>query len=244
MGSSASKPEKDEALRLCGARLRFLKQAIDSRYALSAAHLAYIRSLRNVGTALRQFAEAEVPTKSSLSAFENGDSDTACPSPSDFIPPDAVVSPRISNMSYMKSSGTSALIVKMDSSSSAHFGTDEMKQSLTFPIQPPPPPPGFNSTWDYFEPPELTTGAKKLTREGQSPGTVFSNPSSPAEMEMLSADREDTTDFITHRAKDLVLSMKDIENRFAKAADSGHEVSRMLEANKIRLSTTFDAIGK
>jgi hypothetical protein len=48
-------------------------------------------------------------------------------------------------------------------------------------------------------------------------------------------DTEDPSEFITHRAKDFVSSMKEIEMRFIRAAEAGNEVSRMLETKKIRL---------
>jgi hypothetical protein len=57
-----------------------------------------------------------------------------------------------------------------------------------------------------------------------------------SEMEKeLCAEAEDPSEFITHRAKDFVSSMKDIEARFMRAAEAGNEVSRMLETKKIRL---------
>ena len=59
MGCGNSKTDKNEALRLCKVRKRFIKQAIDSRYALATAHVSYTQSLRNIGIALRQHAEAE-----------------------------------------------------------------------------------------------------------------------------------------------------------------------------------------
>lgn len=51
----------------------------------------------------------------------------------------------------------------------------------------------------------------------------------------LYEEREDPSEFITHRAKDFVSSIKDIEHRFFRASESGKEVFRMLEANKIRV---------
>ncbi|KAF9610317.1 hypothetical protein IFM89_021987 [Coptis chinensis] len=46
------------------------------------------------------------------------------------------------------------------------------------------------------------------------------------------------SEFITHRAKDFLSSIKDIEHRFFRASESGKEVSRMLEASKIRLKSS------
>ena len=54
-----SKTDKNEALCLCKEQKRFIKQAIDSRYALATAHVSYTQSLRNIGIALRLYVEAE-----------------------------------------------------------------------------------------------------------------------------------------------------------------------------------------
>ena len=82
MGATNSRAEKNEALSLCKERKRFVKVAIDSRYALAAAHVSYIQSLRNVGIALRRYAESEVEVESSLSISDKTPSQTSYPSPS------------------------------------------------------------------------------------------------------------------------------------------------------------------
>lgn len=48
-------------------------------------------------------------------------------------------------------------------------------------------------------------------------------------------EREDPSEFITHRAKEFLSGMKEIEGRFLRAADCGGEITRMLEATKIKL---------
>ncbi|XP_020583521.1 uncharacterized protein LOC110026760 isoform X2 [Phalaenopsis equestris] len=58
MGASNSKIEEDKALTLCQERKRFVKQALDGRCLLAAAHVSYVNSLRNSGTALTKFVEA------------------------------------------------------------------------------------------------------------------------------------------------------------------------------------------
>ncbi|KAK7847084.1 nitrate regulatory gene2 protein [Quercus suber] len=60
MGCANSKTDKNEGLCLCKERKRFIKQAIDSRYALATAHVSYTQSLRNIGIALWRYAETEV----------------------------------------------------------------------------------------------------------------------------------------------------------------------------------------
>ncbi|XP_010261248.1 PREDICTED: uncharacterized protein LOC104600112 isoform X1 [Nelumbo nucifera] len=353
MGCAISRAEKDEALRLCKERKRFIKQAIDSRYALAVAHLCYVQSLRNIGVALRRFAETEVLAESSLSTsateLDKSPSHFSYPSPSPSHNAEATgspmhnespLSPPPSNLSYMRSGGTAAVTVTINPSfNNTSFVDDE---SSAFPLPPPPPPPETDSSWDFFDPsdemqsfrfmedngfdfvnglrqfredeivPFSEESGKKQTkiglrrntfagslqleceqRPGQSSGnsaieskgsgglaitnghslnaTILEkntpvyetklhkpdyNANGPAETLSSSAvleksisqrektgsqkdfceEREDPSEFITHRAKDFLSSIKDIEHRFFRASESGKEVSRMLEANKIRLN--------
>ncbi|KAH6765989.1 bZIP transcription factor [Perilla frutescens var. hirtella] len=57
MGASNSRLEEDKSLQLCRARKKFIKQALNGRCSLAAAHIAYIEELRSVGAALRRFVE-------------------------------------------------------------------------------------------------------------------------------------------------------------------------------------------
>lgn len=345
MGCALSKHEGDEALFLCKERARFIKQAMDSRFALSAAQLSYTQSLRSVGMALRQFAECENLVESSLSTSEPdktpSHSSYASPSPSGI--PDQIISPRnsgsplsprLSNTSYMRATTSSPLKFTVDSSSNSHFVEEE---SLTFPFPPPPPPPPLDSgfSWDFFDPIDAKGNAKvsnggsginesfsrlvglnhakeegmstiieeevrpiqsneefrwaKANSNGYDCGSTNGNgserPAGSKETEFVDGSRpktdkgtideavealpransaelnktkrekdgmdkelctarEDASKFITHRAKDFSSSIKDIEHRFAKAAESGHEVSRMLETKKIRLSISSEIIGE
>ncbi|KAK7276579.1 hypothetical protein RIF29_17722 [Crotalaria pallida] len=65
MGASSSKMEEDKALQLCRERKKFVRQALDGRCSLAAAHVSYIQSLKNTGTALRKFTEPEAPAAES-----------------------------------------------------------------------------------------------------------------------------------------------------------------------------------
>ncbi|KAL3609789.1 hypothetical protein D5086_000809 [Populus alba] len=72
MGSESSEVDKTEPLALRQEQRKFIKQAIDSRYHLAAAHVSYINSLRNIGVALRRFSEAESFMKAGLKISNNG----------------------------------------------------------------------------------------------------------------------------------------------------------------------------
>ncbi|KAL5703936.1 hypothetical protein ACHQM5_022427 [Ranunculus cassubicifolius] len=317
MGCSSSRLEKCEALRLCKERKRFVKEAIDSRYSFTAAHLSYIESLKTIGVALRRYAEAEVLIgESPLPNLENqSPSHSSYPSPSPShnaelgespLPnqspysPHSPVSPlpHESGINYMKSNAISAVTVKLEPVMS-RFGEDD---SFDFPL-PPPPPPEIGSSWDFFDTRDETKGAKFVEECGgddigenyveslrlgsEQRGAKISDISaarrdammskglsstldcsekfedaeqtalvdehinsvssavaltgeavlgeSRSKMERAGAEREDPSEFITHRAKDFLSSIKDIEHRFFRASESGREVSRMLEANKIKL---------
>ncbi|KAI9100902.1 hypothetical protein K1719_024026 [Acacia pycnantha] len=71
MGTSSSKMEDDKALQLCRERKKFVRQALDGRCSLAAAHVSYVQSLKNTGTALRKFTEPEAPIESSLYTSTN-----------------------------------------------------------------------------------------------------------------------------------------------------------------------------
>nr|XP_018677951.1 PREDICTED: uncharacterized protein LOC103976714 isoform X2 [Musa acuminata subsp. malaccensis] len=331
MGSTVSKPAKDDALLLCKERIKYIKQAIDSRYALSAAHLSYIQSLRSVGAALRQFAEADLLVESSISTSEveksPSHSSYASPSPSRFVEcagspslSASPLSPQVSNVSYMRATGATAVRVTIDQSTT-HFVEED---SITFPLPPPPPP-----SWDFFYPTDaagsinsqagecgrsvnvnvgrmrglrqlkesevvplieeegITTCKKEmkednicLNRTDEEPqpvnlvekrgdkvrGPKFASTSLTGSVDAIvriassepcgsnmentklqkeiCPEREDFSEFITHRAKDFVSSMRDIEHRFLRAAEAGYEVSRMLETKKIRLGISSETAGK
>ncbi|KAK8653560.1 hypothetical protein V6N13_127553 [Hibiscus sabdariffa] len=351
MGFRSSKADKNEALRLCKERKRFIKQAIDSRYALAAAHVSYIQSLRNIGVALRRFAEADILIEPSLStlATELDKTPSPSPSPSSSYPSpshsplgaevsdsrlnnESPSSPATANLSYMKAGKSEAVTFMINTS----FVEDE---SLAMAMaMPPPPPPHFESgsSWDFFDPvddcesfkfggnngedmdlrefrskgvdhggldannelnkptfwPEsgrnavkisdtsTTPRTRKYSRGGSMDNDMFfigsgcgnadrrqktgnevrqfcaeNNANGPGETSIgkcaleqsssksekaaedddLSAEKEDPSEFITHRAKDFLSSIKDVEHRFFRASEAGREVSKMLESNKIRV---------
>ncbi|XP_022740672.1 nitrate regulatory gene2 protein [Durio zibethinus] len=350
MGCGNSKGDKNEALRLCKERRRFIKLAIESRYALAAAHVSYIQSLRNIGIALRRFAEADILIESSLSTsateLDKTPSHSSYPSPSPShlgaevsdspLNNESPISPETANLSYMRAGNSAAVTVKVNPSTGS-FVEDE---SLAMAMPPPPPPPfESGSSWDFFDPVDDSesfrfvgnngvdmdfedlrewrefrskgvdhggldennawnegilcqesgrnavkmsdssatrnhsrgssmehdmffiglgrgnssirqTNDKEVRQLGEEdnvnrPGETLIGKGcleqSSSKREKAAADkdlyeeREDPSEFITHRAKDFLSSIKDIEHRFFRASEAGREVSRMLESNKIRV---------
>ncbi|XP_020100981.1 uncharacterized protein LOC109718914 [Ananas comosus] len=269
MGSSSSKPTtSNEALVLCKERMHYIKRAIDARNSLSAAHLLYIRSLRSTGNALRRYAEPDLSVESSISASEveksPSHSSYASPSPSR---EHAAASPQLANASYMRATKSASVTVTVEREA-AHFVEHESLRS------PPPPLPPVslesNSSWDFFDPIDAISFSSRLkglrqVREAEVVPLIEEETKKSHEMqeevvdmygsiidealgdegeEEVLAEREDAAEYITHRAKDFLSSMRDIEHRFLRAAEAGNEMSRMLETNKIRLSICSDLSGR
>jgi hypothetical protein len=330
MGSSPSKATREDALVLCKDRMRHIRRAIDSRDALSAAHLSYTQSIRTVGTALRQYAESEISVESSLSISEvdksPSHSSMASPSPSCAVENVSSpmhrgnqVTPPSTRIHCMKAAATTPLTITIDPSAAEFEGQESPVSAFVPP--PPPLPPELCTSWDFFDPIDATGSAssnneagltlnfsrlkglrearvaeimpleeeeeeaeatKSSRRHIEAPNdiaaiasseknskpnqSVISEPDKPSqfanastkatssdavaakveesEMEKECAETEDPSEFITHRAKDFVSSMKDIETRFIRAAEAGNEVSRMLETKKIRLDVCAKIPGK
>ncbi|CAL5214450.1 unnamed protein product [Lathyrus oleraceus] len=314
MGATNSRAEKNEALCMCKERKRFIKVAIDSRYDLAASHVSYIQSLRNVGIALRRYAEAEVLVESSLSISDKTPSQTSYPSPSS---PLNVAEVEVSDsplhnespfstpapsLSYMRSSGSGSVIVTVDAFGNKYLDDESNVVSPMPPPPPPPPPPELGASWDFFDPGEDSEsfrfvvhgsefrdcrdqwfqpgsddhsvvsrgveGCKQLvdgnvrqlevvTAPGSADGDInldvvdkggVGRSCSKKEKKQMDennvcTEREDPSEFITHRAKDFLSSIKDIEHRFIRASESGRDVSRLLEANKIKVGFS-EAKGK
>ncbi|GER35159.1 hypothetical protein STAS_11416 [Striga asiatica] len=285
MGITNSKPEKSHALKLCKDRKKFIKQAIDSRFSLAAAHVSYVESLRNLGTALRKYAESEVIIETSISTSatepDKTPSHSSYPSPS---PPHLAnrspisISGSAARASYMRSGGPTAVTVRLNPGP-RNLHMEESR----FSMPPPPPPDECGSSWDYFDPaersfrfegqngqnrdfedersafggmngdggelcgddeergtPKMETPRKKEGEKevgkgsGVESGSRMMNRGS-VEKDICAAEREDPSEYITHRAKDFVCSIRDIDNRCFRASESGKEVSRMLESSKIHV---------
>ncbi|XP_039069822.1 nitrate regulatory gene2 protein-like [Hibiscus syriacus] len=285
MGSGNSKAGKNEALRLCKERRRFIKLAIDSRYALAAAHVSYVQSLRNIGIALRRSAESEMLIECSLitsaTDFERTPSHSSYPlSPSHLgadvsyspLENGSPISPVTTNLSYMRAANSAAVAVELNPANGTSLEDDSL------PMPPPPVPPFASGSWDFFDPIDDCEGFRFVgnnavgvdfedlrgidhgggTRQtnAKEVGQLGAehNVNGPAETlesqcaleqssstrgnaigeKDLSAEREDPSEFVTHRAKDFLSSIKYIEHRFFRASEAGRQVSRMVDSNKIK----------
>ncbi|CAH9146544.1 unnamed protein product [Cuscuta epithymum] len=268
MGGASSKGERSEALRLCKERKRFIKEAIDSRYALAAGHVSYVQSLRNIGIGLRRYAEAELlienPSNFSYPSPPQSHAEGGASDSSPALNNGSPVSPLTARLSFMTSGGTEPVTVKVaqplsnvkvDEDSGNRGGPswdffdpiDELSGSFRFAVGNDGPNVGGDVVEEEFLTPSSShpvtpQGTKTSSQRGFGSDAKDMSSSSQVKGESglvgkdgLSTEREDPSEFITHRAKDFLSSVKDIEHLFFKASESGKEVSRMLEASKIHV---------
>ncbi|KAL8199510.1 hypothetical protein R6Q57_013078 [Mikania cordata] len=210
MGCYYSRFERKEMISRCKARKRYMKQFVKARNAFSASHGMYLTSLRNTGAALLQFASGEPPL--------HHHKPPSSPAP----PPPPPMSP--SSETWSKSTGNTS--------------------STPLP-PPPPPPPAPSSTWDFWDPfmPVLervetvggdqwevvtTTAAASETVDTTTvgaPPSATGSGDTPGEMPVV----------VSGKAKALMEIIKELDEYFLRAANSGGKLSALLEVQ----TTTF-----
>ncbi|KAG9139644.1 hypothetical protein Leryth_018276 [Lithospermum erythrorhizon] len=215
MGWWNSRIEKAEVVVRCKARKSYMKHFVKARQALSGAHSMYLRSLRNTGSALLQFVAAEAK----LHHHHH-------------LPP----SPRISKMS-------GPALSPPPPPPMSHSSPTWTNSTTTNP--PPPPPPVSSSVWDFFDPFFYTSGRTEFDQEWEdtttvSVASVVAPP--PSGVSEYSKDNTSTTTTTTAagaenevaqvestKIKEIEEIMKELDECFLKAADSGGPPSLLLE---------------
>ncbi|KAL1536868.1 protein ALTERED PHOSPHATE STARVATION RESPONSE 1-like [Salvia divinorum] len=215
MGCWYSRLEREEMVSRCKARKRYMKQLVKARHAFSAAHSMYIRSLRNTGSALLQFATEET----SLHFHHLPPSN---PSPPPLPPLPNNPPPPFSPMSWTTTSTTP---------SSA--------------IRPPPPPPPASTWdfWDPFMPTskqpedeeewETTTATASEVPVTHTTTVASQNVAAPPSVitaaTTTTAASSELAVVVSTKGKDLVEIIKELDDYFLQAANAGGPLSALLE---------------
>ncbi|PIN00931.1 hypothetical protein CDL12_26562 [Handroanthus impetiginosus] len=215
MGCWYSRLDREEMVSRCKARKRYMKQFVKARHAFSAAHSMYIRSLRNTGSTLLQFATAET------SLHHQHHLPPPNPSPPPPLPtPPAPMSPT----SWTTSSTTPSSAIRPP------------------PPPPPPPPNPSGSTWDFWDPfmptsgrsvdeeewEETTTGSEVTATTPTAGAASVAAPPSVVTATATTASSELAV-VVSTKSKDLVEIIQELDEYFLKAADAGGPLSLLLE---------------
>ncbi|KAF8405412.1 hypothetical protein HHK36_010318 [Tetracentron sinense] len=217
MGCCYSRVDREEVVSRCRARKRYMKQLVKARQALSASHSMYIRSLRGTGSALLQFANAET---SLHHHHHHHHLPPLLPSPA---PPPILPPPPPPPMSPSSDNWTS------------------VTASPALPPPPPPPPPPPSSGWDFWDPFAPSSSRSVTEEEWEATTTASEVPvtavgaSVAAPPSVVSGYSKETTSelamVVSRNSKDLVEIIKEVDEYFLKAADSGGHVSLLLEVS-------------
>ncbi|KAG6394414.1 hypothetical protein SASPL_144998 [Salvia splendens] len=203
----------------CKARKRYMKQLVKARHAFAAAHSMYIRSLRNTGSALLQFATAET----SLHHHHLPPSNPPPPPPLPSNPP-----PPFSPMSWTTTSTTPSSAIRPP---------------------PPPPPAPSASTWDFWDPfmptsrrpesEEWETTTATVSEATVTHTTTVASQNVAAPPSVITATTTNTTTnttasselavVVSTKGKDLVEIIRELDDYFLQAANAGGPLSALLE---------------
>ncbi|XAR73756.1 hypothetical protein NMG60_11007831 [Bertholletia excelsa] len=207
--------EREEMVSRCKARKRYMKQFVKARQAFSASHSMYLRSLRSTGSALLQFATAEI------THHHHHHNLPPRPPPQPLPPtPPPPMSP---------ASGT---------------WTTTTSTTASTALLPPPPPPPATSTWDFWDPFMPSASRSATDEEWEEAATTASEvpvtttvgvASVTAPPSVVSEFSKDTSEsslamVVSNKTKDLVEIIKELDEYFLRAADAGSELSFLLEA--------------
>ncbi|KAJ0659886.1 hypothetical protein HanOQP8_Chr00c544g0838851 [Helianthus annuus] len=194
MGCCYSSFEKEEMVSRCKARKRYMKQLVKARHSFSISHIMYLRSLKNTGAALLQFATAQTTLH-----HHSPPPQTPPPQPPPSPPP------------------------PMSPTSEAETTSTTYTASTP---RPPPSPPLRSSTWDAyawdpFMPPPPTRS------DGEEWEDMSTNVNASSEMAVV----------VAAKSKGLVEIVKELDEYFLRAADSGGKVSELLEVPVCSISS-------
>ncbi|KAL8046899.1 hypothetical protein ABFX02_08G204000 [Erythranthe guttata] len=227
MGCWYSRLDREEMVSRCKARKRYMKQLVKSRHSFSAAHSMYLRSLRNTGSALLQFATAETSLHHHLHLHRHHPPPNPSPPPSlPNRPP-----PPMSPISWTTTSTT----------------TTTTSSAIRPPPPPPPPPVPSSSTWDFWDPfmpssgrsvdeeeweeEETTTASEVAPTTTTTTATRAQSMAAPPSAITTTATTasSDLAVVVSTKSKDLVEIIKELDDYFLKAANAGGELSMLLE---------------
>nr|XP_043614650.1 protein ALTERED PHOSPHATE STARVATION RESPONSE 1-like [Erigeron canadensis] len=219
MGCYYSKLERKEMVSRCKARKRYMKQFVKARHAFSASHSMYLKSLRNSGAALLQFATAESPLQNHHPPPQTTHQQPSPPLPP---PPPPPMSPTCETWTT----------------------TTSTTNTSSTPLPPPPPPPP-SSTWDFWDPfmqsservredewEETSTTAATETVVTTTAASVAAPPSVVSGFSKITVSDATPSEMpvvVSTKSKDLVEIIKELDEYFLRAADSGGKLSALLE---------------
>ncbi|KAJ6739281.1 hypothetical protein OIU74_004110 [Salix koriyanagi] len=270
MGCVASKLEEEEVVSICRERKRQLKLAVERRHALAEAHCKYCQSLYAVAAAIKLFvARHSSPTSPFLITFPSCPSPPSNEQKNVITNPMFLQQRTSASTTHEEAIACESCGSSTSSSDSSNHEEESNKEEVMqreergqqsfgyYYMQMPLPPqsPQRDFGWDFFNPfdtamgPEIMSGYTRSYDDDLR--AVREEEGIPdLEEEVVDGgvdDSQEERNGLTvmdkpERGRELLEAMKDIEDHFIRAYDSGKDVSRMLEANKVFLQSGLEEI--
>ena len=239
MGVAPSKLEDDKVLVLCQERKRFVREALDGRCALAASHRAYILSLRETASLLRKCFEPEVLKESipnvsppllpvnHMSAGRNSMTAPAKVTAQSSFPAAREVSQNFENADGLRSLREEG--IPEHSQGDDDFA--ELEDNFDNPSTETRAPVFKN--WNDVLVDNTHSPAQHASENIASQSTNSCSDNSKNKRTVIGMSKKPSTD-LGNVVKDLNTCMKEIEILFFWACNSGKEVPRILEEDKIQ----------
>ncbi|XP_065854878.1 protein ALTERED PHOSPHATE STARVATION RESPONSE 1-like [Euphorbia lathyris] len=220
MGCGLSKQEEeDDVLSLCRERKRFLKLGLERRYAFADAQFKYNQSLYALAMALRLFVvRHSSPSSPFLITYPDSQNET----------PKKCLKLEDNVKEEEEKSGEDE-----DEEICDHFYDDDEVISS----------PNMGIGWDFFYPfDEIRVGDDlKAVREKEGIPELEENVDNKVveknEVKVIETETETPA-----KGRELLEALKEIEEHFLRAYDSGLDISKMLEVNRVHLHSGLDEI--
>ncbi|PIN12926.1 hypothetical protein CDL12_14451 [Handroanthus impetiginosus] len=237
MGASNSRLEEDKGLQLCRARKKFIKQALNGRCSLAAAHIAYIEELKIIGADLRRFVETDAQVESFIYPLRN-------PTPE----PNALLDKSVSQLSSSSRSlsqnvdATANISPSPSTPVTTQYQSHHMKFRGTFSkkVEEKPPPVPVAVSVSSTTPPSTTPRSTEAL-EVSSFGTPIQSETTPwdyfglfhrvddhfssQEGRGFDQDSENFDETRHFRVEESVNEMEDLEEKFSSNAIEESQVS-------------------
>ncbi|XP_022762109.1 uncharacterized protein LOC111308007 [Durio zibethinus] len=248
MGCVASKlEEEEEVVSICRERKHLIKLAVDRRYALAEAHCRYYQALYAVAAAIKLFvARHSSPSSPFLITFP-----PPCPPTPPATDQTVITNPMFLQQGPSESTHEAIACEYCDSSTSSETSEEEKIIS------------GYNRcSDDDLRVVREEEGIPELEEEGdtkeEEKKVVFVEEKDTNREHEESESGTVKVKEETHvsqgeqkgltvidspeKRRELLEALKDIEDHFIRAYDSGKDVSRMLEANTVHLQSGLEDI--
>lgn len=267
MGCVASKLEEEEVVSICRERKRHIKLAVERRYALAEAHSKYCQALYAVSAAIKLFVARHSSPSPFLITFPPTCSSSSPPPSEKVISNPMFLQQRPSDSTHEAipacpscacSSSSTSTESSMEEREEEPVEEERIEQFPAYfymQMPPPMPSPQREFSWDFFNPfdtmrTDVVGGFRQSSEEEEGIPELEEETVEKNQRVEDVGEKEEENQLkkglkvidTPVEGRELLEALQDVEDYFIRAYDSGIEVSRMLEANKIQLQSGLEEI--